>query len=306
MKSIVFLFGAGASYGAGGTLPEQPPLGFQLYSILENIYPGSWGAFPIDIKDIFRWDFEQGMQFIYDNYAALIPQLMREMAIYFIQFRPYRNSTLYCRLISDLNDSGLLGTTLFSTLNYECVLEFSLLEQGHMISYFAEGNGTSIPVWKLHGSCNMFSHEVQAGQDISYGTGIVWEGGVQAFLDANKVIQHCLIETALAPVMCLYMRGKLLSVSPSAIRQLQRDWVERVKTASAIVCIGVRPLPEDTHIWEPLGTTNARFYFIGDRGALEAWCESSRRDNTEYLGDRFNMAYKYLMQRLQTHGTYTS
>lgn len=136
LKNIIFLFGAGASYGAGGTLPEQPPLGFQFYPILEHIYPGSWGALPGDIRDVFRQDFEQGMQLIYDRYGALVPQLMREMAIYFVQFRPHKNSTLYCKLVSDLQATGLLPNVLFSTLNYECVLEFSLLEKGHMISYF--------------------------------------------------------------------------------------------------------------------------------------------------------------------------
>lgn len=304
MKSIVFLFGAGASYGAGGILPEQPPLGFQLYPILEHIYPGSWGAFADDVKEIFRQDFEQGMQLIYDHYGILIPQLMREMAVYFIQFRPYKNSTLYCRLISDLKETGLLCNTLFSTLNYECALEFSLLGQGNMISYFDEGDSATVPVWKLHGSCNMFSHGIQAGQGISYNTEVVWEGGVQAFLDTNQVIQHCLVETALAPIMCLYMRGKVLSVSPSAIHQLQKEWIKKVEIASAIVCIGVRPLPEDTHIWEPLGATNATLYFVGDKEALESWDESSRQGHTEYLGNRFNTAYTYLMQRLQTHGTY--
>jgi hypothetical protein len=173
-----------------------------------------------------------------------------------------------------------------------------------MSSYFDEGNSESIPVWKLHGSCNMFSYGIPASQGISYGTGILWEGGVQAFLDTNQIIQHCLVQTALAPVMCLYMRGKPLSVSPSVIRKLQRDWIRQVEAASIIVCIGVRPLPEDTHIWEPLRATKARIYFIGDQGALESWCESSRRGFTEYVGDRFNTAYKNLMQRLLTHGTY--
>lgn len=151
----------------------------------------------------------------------------------------------------------------------------------------------------------MFSHEVQAGQGISYGTGIVWEGGLQALIDPNQVIQHCLVETALAPAMCLYMRAKPLSISPSVIHQLQREWVRKVETASAIACIGVRPLPEDKHIWEPLGATDAFLYFIGDKEELESWREHSRSGYTEYLGNRFNTGYRPLMQRLQSHGTYS-
>jgi hypothetical protein len=140
MKDIVFLFGAGASFGAGGTLPEQPPLGYQLYPILERIYPSTWGNIPKEIREIFKKDFEAGMQLIHDRYGHAIPALMREMAIYFIQFRPYNRSTLYCRLLSDLRKLGLLSRALFSTLNYECILEFSLLEAGNKISYFDEGD----------------------------------------------------------------------------------------------------------------------------------------------------------------------
>lgn len=60
-KSIIFLFGAGASYGSGGIIPETPPLGFQLYEILEEIYPGSWGALPEKYKSGLRKDFENGI-----------------------------------------------------------------------------------------------------------------------------------------------------------------------------------------------------------------------------------------------------
>jgi hypothetical protein len=303
MRDIIFLFGAGASYGAGGILPEPPPLGFQLYSILERVCPSTWGGLPNTVKNVFYEDFERGMQIVYARFSSVIPALMRDMAIYFIQFRPYRRSTLYCRLTSDLQRSGLLPRVLFSTLNYDCVLEYSLLEQKLSISYFDEGNSEIIPVWKLHGSCNMFSHSVQVSQGVYYGTGVVWEGGIQAFLDSNSVIQHCLVETGLAPVMCLYMHGKLLNVSPAAVRQLQQEWVKTVIDGTAIVCIGVRPLPEDTHIWDHLATSPAPLYFIGDQQALDAWQQISRVGSTEYLGPRFNTAYQSLIERLNTYAT---
>jgi hypothetical protein len=78
-KDIAFLFGAGASHGTGGVLPEQPPLGFELYSILERTYPGSWGSFPSDIRDAFIRNFEQGMQLVHDRFGGTIPLLMREL-----------------------------------------------------------------------------------------------------------------------------------------------------------------------------------------------------------------------------------
>jgi hypothetical protein len=228
---------------------------------------------------------------------------MRELAVYLIQFRPYKRSTLYDRLITDLGDSGTLARTLFSTLNYDCVLEFCLVEQGKGISYFDEGDAAQVPIWKLHGSCNMFSHSVRAGPGVSYGTGVAWEGGVEAFLDANRVIEHCLIETALAPIMCLYMQGKPLNVSPTAIRQLQDKWKTKVNNAAAVVCIGVRPLLQDTHIWEPLAATPAPLLFVGDEKSLDEWQKIHRGGATEFLGSKFNEAYIPIVERMKRYGT---
>jgi len=162
--------------------------------------------------------FEPGMKVIHERYATSIPTLMRDMAIYFIQFRPHRRGTLYCRLINDLKHAQMLSSTAFSTLNYECVLEFSLIEAAAGISYFDSADAidaSACPVWKLHGSCNFFSAQLQASPGIFYSAGVSFEGGVRASLDIGEVIDHCLTKTALAPAMCLYMEGKPVSVSPS-------------------------------------------------------------------------------------------
>lgn len=305
MRDIIFLFGAGASYGAGGVLPERPPLGYQLYPILERIYPGTWGGLPKNIKEAFYEgaNFELGMKLIYEQIGSSIPILMRDMAIYFIQFRPYNKSTLYCRLIQDLQKIGLINRCLFSTLNYECLIEYSLIEQGFSISYFDDENSLTTPVWKLHGSCNMFAQNIQLSQQVAYSTGVVFEAGVQAFLDPNKVIQHCLAETGLAPVMCLYMEGKVLSVSPSNIKQLQQTWADRVNNAQAVFSIGVSPNSQDKHIWEPLGNADAPLYFVGDQLALENWQITSRTGSTNFLDNKFDIAYPSLLRRLNSYAT---
>jgi hypothetical protein len=188
-------------------------------------------------------------------------------------------------------------------LNYECLLEFSLLNHGYGIAYFDEGTDGQVPVWKLHGSCNMFSHGVQAGPGISYGTGVIFEGGIEAFLDSNLVIQRCLVETALAPVMCLYMQGKPLSVSPAVIQDQQKRWARKVSTAAIVVTIGVRPSTGDDHIWKPLASTGAQLYFIGESTALDNWSAANRTGPTEYLGGKFNEAYLGLLRKLTANGT---
>lgn len=298
MKDIVFLFGAGASYGAGAILPESPPLGPQLYEALAISYPGSWGSLPGEVRETFKQDFESGMQLIYDQYELAIPALMREMAVYFIQFRPYERSSLYCRLVSDLYSCGLLERVLFSTLNYECVLEYSLAGQGHDIAYFDEGAVQDVPVWKLHGSCNMFLKGIM-GMGITYGQQASIDGPAEAFLDQESVIKRCLVENDLAPIMCLYMKGKPINISPSIIKQVREEWTRMVEKAKAVVCIGVRPLPEDEHIWQPLSAIQAPIYFIGDKEALESWRNSYRAGFTDYIGAKFGEAYNTLIRRLK-------
>ncbi|MDH5184338.1 MAG: hypothetical protein OEX12_10650 [Gammaproteobacteria bacterium] len=298
MKDIIFLFGAGASYGCGGVIPEQPPLGSCLYPALKENYPASWGSLSPHIVKKISSDFEQGMKIIYDELGSAIPGLMRELAVYLIQFRSYNKSTLYNLLIADLNEAGILHKTLFSTLNYDCILEFCLAEMGHNISYFDDDHIDSVPVWKLHGSSNMFSHGVQAGQGVSYGTGVTFEGGVEAFLDSDRVIQKCLVETGLAPVMCLYMEGKILNVSPSIIKSLQDSWAERVLSASSVFCIGVRPMLGDSHIWDPISQTDASVYFVGNQSEIGEWIENNRVGTSTYLGNRFNTAYSSIRERI--------
>lgn len=300
VRDLVFLFGAGASFGAGGIRPERPPLGSQLFRQLSEVYPGTWGSLPENVVSAFEeGNFENGMGLIHEQFGKAIPELMQEMAIYFIQFRPATGSSLYCRLLADLIESEALHRALFATLNYDCVLEFSLLSRDLSIDYFGDENDPAIPVWKLHGSCNFFSHGVQAGKGVSYGTGVVWQGGIQAFLDSNRVIQHCLVETSLAPVMSLYMEGKPLAVSSDFIANLQLRWEQSVLKSSAVFVIGARPWPDDTHIWGPLAETNAPLFFIGNAEEFASWEGHHRNGVSTHLASRFNTGYRDLLEKIR-------
>lgn len=287
MKEIIFLFGAGASHGTGYIIPGRPPLGSQLYQFLCEIYPKSWGAFPKEIRNKFeKENFESGMGELYEEYSQLIPKLMREMAIYLVQFRPVSDESLYCKLASYLRQANQLPLVLFSTLNYDCTLEFSLLRQNISISYFDEGNKKAVPIWKLHGSCNFFSKYVQAS-GILYTKDVVFEGGLEAKLDIGSVVEKCLVNQALAPAMCLYMRGKPLQISPSVILGLQSAWKGQILNAKKIFCIGVKPWPDDFHIWGPLGETKATIFFAGDEEAFSKWISIHRKGPSMFLSSCF-------------------
>jgi hypothetical protein len=299
-KDIVFLFGAGASFGAGGIWPENPPLGYQLFDDLEQMYPGSWGRLPTKFKEVFRDNFEDGMGLVYSNLGFLISKLMRDMAVYFIQFRPVPGKSLYCKLIKFLAQKNLLESTLFSTLNYECILEYSLTHQHKKISYpYVNGDENSIPILKLHGSCNMFCSGIEASQGIIYGTSVNFDGGLKPLPDKDKVIEHCLVKSGLAPVMCLFMKGKPLQISPSSIKDIQNEWKEQIFSAKAVFCIGVNPLPEDSHIWDCLATTKAVLNFIGDKGRFDGWVAKYRQHKSQFIAHYFDTGFRQLLNNLE-------
>lgn len=297
-RKLIFLFGAGASHGAGDVVPGNPPLGAQLYPQLAEHFKGSWGCLPADAHEAFTaGNFETGMAVIYNRYSTAVPVLMQELAVYLVQYRPYSGNTLYCHLINTLRDTELFSNTIFSTLNYDCLLEFSLLRQGLLPSYFE--NASDIPVWKLHGSCNWFSHEVKATSGVQYTKDVVWEGGVEAFFDIGEVVRNCLVNQGLAPVMALYMIGKPLQVSPSALHDIQTNWQQAVFLAQTVVCVGVRPWPADTHIWGPLAQTDANLLYIGNREEFDAWVTAYRQKPSTYLAPYFNEGFAALVGRLK-------
>lgn len=297
--TLTFLFGAGASAGAGSILPERPPLGAELFKELRRLCPGSWGSLPASIGMQLEADFEAGMARVSEEMSVAVPALMRDMAIYFIQFRSSARGSLYDRLIRDLHERGLLGSVVFSTLNYECVLEYALLEAGVEIDYFGNAGAGAQPVLKLHGSCNMFSAGVQATPGVTYTKGVVFEGGIQAWLDQNRVIEHCLVETALAPVMCQYMEGKPTSVSPSALKSIQDRWAELVAASTAVVCIGVRPHRPDAHVWEPLARFSGKLLFIGDEARFTEWAAERSVHVSTWLASRFSTGYEEMLKQLE-------
>ncbi len=160
----IALFGAGASYGAGHILPKAPPLGKDLYKELARYYPPSWGSLPKEIKASFETGFEQGMQVLWDKYSSNIALLMRHMTLYLAQFRPDgSHQDLYSRLFRELKNHGITSRILFSTLNYECLLEIAASALGLKVDYGeSEVTSNTVQIMKLHGSCNFLSGGIQA------------------------------------------------------------------------------------------------------------------------------------------------
>ena len=294
-RNIAILFGAGASYGAGSILPERPPLGNQLFLELQRLYPNSWGTITEDLKSAFLENFELGMKMIWDNYSHSVAPLMQNMSEYFIQFRPVNNASLYCELIKKLASIQKLESVSFTSLNYDIILELSLLNNGFNINYFSPESEVlkEIEVLKIHGSSNFMGTEIYGGKGISYGAGVTFNGGIKATLDSSEVIENYLVQSGIAPVMSLYMEGKPVNVSPQIIAGLQETYKIRCTEAKAIVVIGVRPIMADKHIWDTITSAKGVVYYVGSTADLSTLKEA--RKSVVHLGEYFNTSFNNII-----------
>jgi hypothetical protein len=294
--SNLILFGAGASFGAGEILPERPPLGNQLFAELARSFPGSWGSMPAELNRLFAANFERGMELLWKQFSPVVPGLMQHMAIYFVQFRPRQpGETLYCKLIRQIEAAHGRERVLLSTLNYECLLEQSVWSAGVPVNYGEFPDPGAITIWKLHGACNMFPDGIMATRAASFSSGATFGTGIRVAKDFNEVLEFCLGDNALPPVMCLFMPEKPVQASPSAIGALQAAWRARVMEAEKVAVVGVFPNLQDTHVWNALADAPGHLYYVGGEAPFREWVDQHRSGKpATFLGERFDAAFDRL------------
>ncbi len=261
MPRSVILFGAGASHGLTEVWPEPPPLGGGLFPKLATRFPATWGSIPSDIREEFDVEgFEAGMAILWEDHSQVVSRLMQEMALYFIEFQPARiGSTEYGRLAAELVRNGTISDVLFSTLNYECILELA----------FAH-HGLRPPIAKLHGSCNFRMGDMRA-HGVSFTRGVSFDGGHIEAMTLGVARAHWRSMQSLPPVMSMYLRDKYSQTNQGELVKIQQGWAAAVREAENVVVVGVHPLPEDQHIWGPLADTQAKLTYVGDQAAFRRW-----------------------------------
>ena len=287
MKNII-LFGAGASYGSGQIIPEKPPLLRQLYPELKRCYPRTWGNFPKDLSSEFDQDFELGMADIWDKYSPMVPQLMQEMALYFVQFRLANvKENLYFRLLQFLIDKNKISSTILFTLNYEVILDLCT----HALNLNIDPENKTcdekiIKIIKLHGACNIIPDGIKVSRSVKFTKGVLFGTGAKYLFDLNEVVKFCLGDNGLPPVMALIMKEKPIQVSKFILNYYQDIWHEILKGKNKVIIIGVNPNNEDAHIWNPLMTTPSKIYYVGDQEAIKK-LEPKFLTKPIPLGERF-------------------
>jgi hypothetical protein len=308
MRRVAFLLGAGATKGAGGIQPE-PPLGSELYECLRSSFPESWGSLITDVEDAaFRADppFEPGMALLWETREQRVQRLIIDMALYFADFAPPDDgSDLYSRLLAALARMGLLGRSVFATLNYDCTLEISAANKRIPVRYPGTvGAAPGLPVLKPHGSCNFLVQGTQNFIDVSMaGMGAGYVGGspsIEVVPPSSLRPLYGRIGISLPPVISLYAPGKPSPVAESFVAATRQLWAGAVREADVVVVIGARPLGADDHIWTPLLMSRADVWYVGgqDGGDYEL-LERRLQRRLSPLGRRFDESFGRLTARLK-------
>lgn len=295
----VFLFGAGASFGSGQVDPCPPPLGGDLYAALKRIFPVTWGSFDSSLQSKFTNNFENGMAELIEKNSHAIAPLMQQMAIFFSRFGlTANNSNLYKSLFKKLKSKSLIKDTIISSLNYECLCEIAASLEGITVDYFGKSENDNAKIWKIHGSCNFKLQGLQATRGISFTHGISFGGGIE-FINPADVLKTYKGNTALYPSMCLYAKDKPLAIAPGVIKTFQEEWAEKVRTAEKLFVIGVRPIAEDKHIWQPIADSTGSLFFSGNKTEFDTWTSANRpKKVNEYLGRRWADSESNIYNRL--------
>lgn len=256
------------------------------------MFPRSWGNLPGDLHALFLNNFEAGMGSLWDRGSHAIPNLMQQMAIFFARYSlmPSRSDS-YSWFLDHLAIAEKLDDVIFSSLNYECLLEIAASRSGRSVNYLSEHtpSAQSVTVWKLHGSCNFLPGEnITATRGVSFSPGVSMNPGVRV-VNPSQVAPYCTGNTALYPIMSVYARGKPVQISPYVTDTLEAWWKTAVETADVVAVIGVHPHPVDEHIWLPLATTDATVLLVGNEPATSAWIDDIRQGkHSAYIGPRFH------------------
>jgi hypothetical protein len=255
----LLLLGAGASFGSAKT--GIPPMGADLLDHLRRFNPPGWGALDSNLASEFREDFERGMTLLAKNNSHAMPILQRAMAAFFFNFE-LTSDSLYIRLASKIRSRSWQGA--FITLNYERLLELSLLSQGikYVVTQPSQGDQTELCF--PHGCCHLFCDFGYASSNhvsIS-GTGASFDGPVKPIFNPRQFHQH-IQDDAVPPVMSYFEPQKRTSAGVSFIANQRSRCSQLISQAETIIAVGIRVRPNDSHIWTPISRSNARVVYCG-------------------------------------------
>ena len=298
--SSLFLFGAGASFGSGPCVPDNPPLGAQLFPALQANGGVAANVSP-ELAQLFVSDFEAGMDRFWTEHNSSVSALLRDMARFFAPFAPLPGN-LYFELIKVLGGTRKKAT--FVTTNYDILIEHAVIKSGFGVVYrgIAVEKGM-IPVLKIHGSCH-FLPDMPANKiqliDVNV-AGLKTVDGKQAGIvevpcrvaeDAQEVIDFCNTEKSLAPALAMYSPAKPIPYCQGFVEKQQKEWLIALDHAARIYVVGLRVHLVDEHIWGPLAKAKAPIYYVGrEPDTFMQWAKDNGRKGASVLAKSFVEAF---------------
>lgn len=289
MAKYLLIFGAGASYGSD-TPDKTPPLGDgDLYNKLATFNPPGWGSLRPEEAALFKNDFEQGMENVFNNRQFDMLPLQRAMAAYFFKFIP-NPTNLYYKLAQKItsfknaNNGTWSGAVM--TLNYERLLQLSFLSTGNNI-FMGKNNGTltnPIELCVPHGSCNIFCSTVKARPSTKF-TNCNVDGTPKMIFDPKEFKKE-IENNAIPPVMSYFIPSKETMSGTTFIKHQRKRAGELIKQASTIIIVGLRARLHDKHIWGPLFKTESKIIYCSGQTAGEefkTWCDKHRKDKLNII-----------------------
>jgi hypothetical protein len=300
-RSFAVLVGAGASHGAGRVTPEPPPLGNDLYASLRDRYPKTWGAVTGGLDTQFRENFELGMNDAWTRHSEPTQALLIDMGRAFALFRPPMDgSDHYTTLVRSVVANRLLARCVIGSLNYECIFELAANRLGVPIGY-GRGHRPSkgLVVLKPHGSCNLLPpRQLHVTSSSFVEVGAYYDGPLEPRQLDELEAFYTVEDYSFPPAMSLYAPGKRTPVAPGWVDRQRQEWRAAALSADAIAVIGVRPIWDDAHVWDPVIKSRADLWYIGG-GSEHKDLTAKVGRNVLHLGQTFDEGVGPLVRLLR-------
>lgn len=296
MARYIIIFGAGASFGSDTS--NTPPLGSNLFRALQQFNPDGWGRIDGELATSFQADFEAAMPSV--NSHAL-PPLQRAMAAYFFQFQPTTNN-LYYKLAQRIAGKNWDGS--FVTLNYERLLEISLLA-AKINPFDRNAHETKfIELCLPHGGCNLFCESVKGlASAVSFaGLNVQTNGPIIGIRDAT-IFHQRIQNDAFPPVMSYFEPSKRTTSGANFIQEQRKRYEDLVNKAEKILIVGLRVREHDEHIWKPLSNAKATLIYCSGNSASEEfkkWANKNRNGKVDkVLAQYFSESFDQIIEELE-------
>ncbi|EDP60027.1 hypothetical protein [Vibrio sp. AND4] len=299
---ITFLFGAGASYGSGKTIPYNPPLGNDLYDNLAS-QKGKFGKLSAKSRKVFQLQgFEAGMATL-ANDNRLINPLQKEIACYLSKFK-ITPENAYVRLFNKIQK--LMPDINIVTLNYDTLIEQAIATVGYAVDY--NGTGKGITILKPHGSSNFLPRMPEGfnmNGNVMVGCGTFVDGLPTDAVSTNQeVIQWCNDprNSDLSPALAMYEKGKRVVVNSSLINNIQKQFGNVAIDSKLIVLVGIKYIEHDTHIWKVLEESSATLLVVDPypQDTIN-WLSAINRRDAEVISLGFESAVWEITKRIKRY-----